>query len=213
MKQRGLSSGSAPLSAAAQKTYAEYLDLLSHLKGPDAQSPGPGVHLSAGVSGSLLLARAFGTVLKPGDWVFLDGNLGAGKTAFVQALMQPSAPSLDDVPWGASSPTYTVVNSYPAPDHLADRFRSILHLDLYRLSAPSEFLYLGLDMILSRGDLFLVEWPWKMSPEEWSESLRTLGLPCPERLLCVDITPERDGESGDPRRVYGIRVSAFLEVG
>lgn len=220
MKQPGSSPVCAPQSESAQKTHEKYLNCLSDLLGPaqmrvspDLQTPEPGLRLSADVSESHLLARAFASVLKAGDWVFLDGNLGAGKTAFVRALMQPPEPFHEDVPWAASSPTYTVVNTYPAPRHLADRFRSILHLDLYRLSSSSEFLYLGLDMILSRDDLFLVEWPWRLNPEQWSESLHMLGLPGPERLLCVNISPEQGEESVQFKRVYGIRVSALPNVG
>ena len=84
----------------------------------------------------------------PGDIFFLEGNLGAGKTSFVRALLQSlgfSGP--------VKSPTYSLMESYSFPDF------SIHHLDLYRLKDPSELEYLDLEDLLKQPSIFFIEWP------------------------------------------------------
>jgi tRNA A37 threonylcarbamoyladenosine biosynthesis protein TsaE len=220
-------------SDSATKTYQQFCQLLSHL----GSSTGQSLQISAGKDERRVFAAAFASILKTGDWIFLDGNLGAGKTSFVRALLQPplfasaseavsdpvaevssalqpaaSVESAVDARFGVSSPTYTVVNSYSAPEHLAERFRAILHLDLYRLANPAEFLYLGLDMVLAPRDLILVEWPWMMSPQQWSSALRQLCLPAPVRLICVSIVPEHDLGQGSVGRNYQVSLVSLPDL-
>lgn len=130
-------------------------------------------------------AQSLALMLAPGDVVALEGDLGAGKTAFARALIRTltGEPSLE-VP----SPTFTLIQSYAAP-----RF-SIAHYDLYRLRTPDELDELGLDAALKSG-IALVEWPGKAGtrlPEDrfilsFSEGeaadLRTLSLDATERVL------------------------------
>ena len=68
-----------------------------------------------------------GAMLEPGDIVCLIGDLGAGKTTFVQGLAAGWG-SLDPV----SSPTFVIVNVYRRLDQ-----RKLYHLDAYRLSGPA----------------------------------------------------------------------------
>jgi len=87
-------------------------------------------------------------VLRPGDLIVLDGDLGAGKTALARAVIRTLAgdPRLD-VP----SPSFALVQPYDAPTG------PILHADLYRLSSEAEIDELGL---FDRADaIVLVEWP------------------------------------------------------
>lgn len=78
--------------------------------------------------------------------IFLLGDLGAGKTTFVQGFLEGLGHSSEIV----HSPTYTYLNIY---------HDSILHLDLYRLEEKSDFIAKGiLDQILSY-EIVLVEWP------------------------------------------------------
>ena len=87
-------------------------------------------------------------VLKPGDLIMLDGDLGAGKTALARAVIRTLVgdPRLD-VP----SPSFALVQPYDAPGG------PVLHADLYRLSTEAEIDELGL---FDRADaIVLVEWP------------------------------------------------------
>jgi tRNA threonylcarbamoyladenosine biosynthesis protein TsaE len=89
--------------------------------------------------------------LKAGDVICLQGNLGAGKTTFVQGLAQGWG-SIDSV----SSPTFILVNEYRRPNG-----DLIFHLDAYRLESVSEAEELDLDSMLEEGVL-IIEWPEKL---------------------------------------------------
>src|SRR6185312_11796223 len=99
-------------------------------------------------SRTVLLGEDIAAVLKPGDVLALEGDLGAGKTTLARAVIRALAgdPSLE-VP----SPTFTLVQSYEA--RIPAR-----HFDLYRLSDPGELLELGFDEAREEG-VVLVEWP------------------------------------------------------
>ena len=87
-------------------------------------------------------------VLKPGDLVFLQGNLGVGKSVLARAIVRHLAGDNElEVP----SPTYTLCQQY-------DSELPVAHLDLYRLSQADEINELGLDDILVEG-CALIEWP------------------------------------------------------
>jgi tRNA threonylcarbamoyl adenosine modification protein YjeE len=86
--------------------------------------------------------------LKPGDCLYLSGDLGAGKTTFARALIRAIA---DDPDLEVPSPTFTLVQSY-------DLRLPIAHFDLYRLGSADELDELGLDDALSDG-VALIEWP------------------------------------------------------
>jgi len=80
--------------------------------------------------------------------VFLHGDLGAGKTTLVRGWLRQLGAT------GAiRSPTYTLVEPY----ELAGR--SLLHLDLYRLSAAAELEQLGVYDTPPESSVWLVEWP------------------------------------------------------
>ena len=99
-----------------------------------------------------------GALLKPGDLICLIGDLGAGKTTFVQGLASGWG-SLDPV----SSPTFVLVNLYRRLD--GDQ---LYHLDAYRLSGPAEAIDLDLDALVEQGCL-VVEWADRIDaalPEE-----------------------------------------------
>lgn len=110
--------------------------------------------ISSSEGETVAIGRTLGKQLRAGDVVLLDGQLGAGKTAFVRGIAEGLGCDGDDV----SSPTFTIVQEY--------RGRLTLqHVDLYRL-APKEIDDLGLDDLLA-GAVMAVEWPdrWLASPE------------------------------------------------
>ncbi len=88
-----------------------------------------------------------GPLLKTGDVICLAGDLGTGKTTFVQGLAAGWG-SFDPV----SSPTFVIVNLY----RLTGGER-LYHLDAYRLSGPMEAENLDIEDLLNNGAL-VVEW-------------------------------------------------------
>ena len=85
--------------------------------------------------------------LQPGDAVAPAGDLGAGKTTLVRAILA-SLGVRENVP----SPTFTLVQSYETPR------LSVSHYDLYRLKSEGEMDELGLEEALETGAA-LIEWP------------------------------------------------------
>ena len=88
-----------------------------------------------------------GALLKTGDVIALEGELGSGKTTFMQGIASGWG-SLDPV----SSPTFVLVNVYRKWEA-----EQLFHLDAYRLNSAWEAYDLDLEMMLSRGPL-VVEW-------------------------------------------------------
>jgi tRNA threonylcarbamoyl adenosine modification protein YjeE len=87
-------------------------------------------------------------MLEPGDFLALFGDLGAGKTTFVRAMIAHLANNAAvEVP----SPTFTLVQSYDLP-----RFR-VVHADLYRIGGADELTELGLDDMAD--SVVAMEWP------------------------------------------------------
>jgi len=96
------------------------------------------------------IAGELARVLEPGTVLFLQGDLGAGKTTFVRALLRALG-------WqqAVKSPTYTIVESYPLP---AFTFH---HFDCYRLADPQELELLGIRDYFRDDTVVAVEWPEK----------------------------------------------------
>ena len=103
-------------------------------------------------------------------WV-LKGDLGAGKTTFIQEVAKQMN-VLDNI----SSPSYALINEYLAPTG-----ERVYHFDLFRIKTISEVFDLGFDEYIDSGSLCFIEWP------EIAESL------LPERYLEISIlNPEEE---------------------
>jgi len=98
------------------------------------------------------IGMRLGGALQAGDVVCLQGNLGAGKTTFVQGIARGWG-SLDSV----SSPTFIIVNVYRRADQ-----SQLFHMDAYRLDSTPEAEELDLDSMLAQGPL-LIEWPERIN--------------------------------------------------
>lgn len=93
-----------------------------------------------------------GAMVRTGDVVCLAGDLGSGKTTFVQGFAAGWG-SLDAV----TSPTFVLVNLYRRPGGAR-----LYHLDAYRLSGPKEVMDLDLEPMIASGPLII----------EWAERIR-----------------------------------------
>jgi len=95
--------------------------------------------------------RAIGGVLaellRAGDVVALTGELGAGKTTFVQGVARAL-----EYAGPVASPTFTLVREYRTPS------LRIVHADVYRLDRVQEVLDLGLQEVLDEDGVLFVEW-------------------------------------------------------
>lgn len=91
-------------------------------------------------------ASEFAMKLKPGDVICMYGDLGAGKTAFVQGLAKGLL-----VTDYVNSPTFTIVNEYQGNIPL-------YHFDVYRISDSFEMYDIGFDEYLDGEGVCVIEW-------------------------------------------------------
>jgi len=113
--------------------------------------------------------RHLGTLLLPGDWVALTGDLGSGKTTLVSGILESLAPGAR-----GRSPTYVLVEVYTGPT-------PVVHADLYRLRSREELRGLALEDLAEPGAVVLIEWADRASedlpPERLDLELRYLEGP------------------------------------
>lgn len=110
-------------------------------------------HVSKSASQTANIAADFGRALKKRAVIGLIGDLGAGKTTFVQGLAKGLG---IDPEYYVNSPTFTLINEYRG--HGPD----LIHVDLYRIEKPLEGETLGLDEYLASGAIVAVEWIERM---------------------------------------------------
>lgn len=125
-----------------------------------------------------------GQKLQPPRVVLLTGELGAGKTVLTQAMA--AGLQVEDLSL-VRSPSFTLINEYPSA-----RGR-IYHVDLYRLEGADDFHSIGLEEILEREAVVIIEWGEKLDlPVNDPVRVRILVDPVSdERLLEIDAGEER----------------------
>ncbi len=94
------------------------------------------------------LGKIIGTAVTDGTVLALTGDLGSGKTSFVQGLAR-GLEVPDD--YYITSPSYTLINEYPG------RY-PLFHVDLYRISDPMDIEDIGLYEILHNSGIVAIEW-------------------------------------------------------
>ena len=80
--------------------------------------------------------------------IAFHGQMGAGKTTFINALCRAKQVSST-----VSSPTFSIINEYAYPGGV------LYHIDLYRLEQEEEAFRAGVEDCLYSGNICLVEWP------------------------------------------------------
>ncbi|MBU8848246.1 MAG: tRNA (adenosine(37)-N6)-threonylcarbamoyltransferase complex ATPase subunit type 1 TsaE, partial [Desulfobacterales bacterium] len=96
------------------------------------------------------LGEAAGKKITRGICIALQGELGTGKTTFVQGLAKGLGVSEK---YYITSPTFNIINEYPAGVF------TLCHLDLYRLESADELEGIGFDDIYGDNHIIVVEWP------------------------------------------------------
>jgi tRNA threonylcarbamoyladenosine biosynthesis protein TsaE len=110
---------------------------------------------TASVTETRKVGQMLGKRLREPVVIALWGELGAGKTAFVQGLARGlGVPENQYV----TSPTYTLINEYSAR-------MKLYHVDLYRLESSDDFENIGLFDLFSEDGVIAIEWPQKLAAD------------------------------------------------
>ena len=134
----------------------------------------PGTYTTRSPEETHRLAAELADLLEPGAVLALHGDLGAGKTCFIQGLARALG-----VRGAVSSPTFTLVNEHEGR-------RRLHHIDLYRIDSPEEALAMGLDDYLYSAGVTAIEWAERVGPL------------LPKNTYHIRLTP---GEDADERTI------------
>ena len=102
--------------------------------------------------GTIAEGRKIAGELGPGDVVCLEGDLGAGKTHFVNGIAAGLAIDPDSV----QSPTYTLIHEFEGK-------LPLYHFDCYRMKSPQEALEIGAEEYFYGEGVCVIEWPERIA--------------------------------------------------
>jgi tRNA threonylcarbamoyladenosine biosynthesis protein TsaE len=95
------------------------------------------------------IAQKFLQIVKPNKVFAFSGDLGAGKTTFINALCKQLG-----VTESVTSPTYSIIQEYAGTDN-----EIIYHIDLYRLKSDREAMDAGIEDCINSDEICMIEWP------------------------------------------------------
>jgi len=140
------------------------------------------------VDATRAVGAALSALTRPGDVLLLAGELGAGKTAFVQGFGAAL-----DVAEPITSPTFVLARHYD------DGRMPMHHLDVYRLEQMNEVYDIGLPEVLDDGGVTLIEWGDAIMPSlpaDFLEVRLTFGAKDDDRMIVVHaVGPSWSGRS------------------
>lgn len=134
------------------------------------------------IEGLPAAAREFACLMGDETVYAFHGEMGAGKTTFIRALVE----QLGVDPEEANSPSFSIINEYRS-DTTAEL---IYHFDLYRLESVDEALEIGVEDYFDSGALCLLEWPERIEallPDDTVVVKITVDPADNSRLLTVNI--------------------------
>ncbi|RDL42994.1 tRNA (adenosine(37)-N6)-threonylcarbamoyltransferase complex ATPase subunit type 1 TsaE [Marinomonas piezotolerans] len=138
-----------------------------------------------------LFGEKLAGALKQGGVVYLDGNLGMGKTTLVRGLLR----GLGYI-GPVKSPTYTIVEPYELDGG------EVYHFDLYRISDAEELEYMGIRDYFRDDVLCLVEWA------EMGKGV----LPEPDIIVHLDLVRSGRAVSIESKTAYGdVAINGIIE--
>jgi len=122
----------------------------------------------SGETATLALGAALSRALTPGQVIYLEGDLGSGKTTLVRGVLRGLGHA-----GNVKSPTFTLVELYVISS------LTVHHFDFYRFNQPEEYLDAGLDEYFQGEAICFVEWPDKagayLAPADMRISLALAG--------------------------------------
>lgn len=131
------------------------------------------------------LGEVFSSVLTSGAVVYLEGDLGMGKTTLVRGVLRGLG-----YQGSVKSPTYTIVEPYEMSGFEA------FHFDLYRVADAEELEFMGIRDYFNDGSLCLIEWAEMgrgILPE--ADLVVSLSLIRQGRHVCVEANTDKGGEA------------------
>ena len=145
--------------------------------------------------GTVRLGRELARLSRPGESLFLEGPLGAGKSTLARAFVHALG-------WTGPvrSPSFALIHAYPTPNGL------VRHLDLYRLSSLEEADGLDLDAVFDGSARVLVEWPERLEDSrrpDWRIALvprddgrcARIQAPDPDRAVAILAPHPKESET------------------
>lgn len=121
----------------------------------------------------------FARTLRPGDVVALEGELGAGKTAFARGVLRGLGYS-----GRVTSPTFAIANEYETPS------AAVAHCDMYRILSPEALYEIGFEGYLDGRRILLIEWSENIRyalPEAYKTVRIQYGGAPDERTVTVEV--------------------------
>ncbi len=140
--------------------------------------------VSRGPGETRRLGARLGRLLRPGDTVLLSGDLGAGKTVFVQGIARGMG-----FPGSVSSKSFVLLGEYQG------RECKLYHADLYRLEAPEQAEELSVDEYCVDGVL-VAEWPERAPHVFPPDTIRVLFEVTGERTRTLTLEAEGERSRG-----------------
>lgn len=131
-------------------------------------------------------AKTFAKTLKGNEKIFLEGELGAGKSTFARALLL----ALDSKSLSQGSPTYPIIHSYELS------LGSVHHMDLYRIKMEEELQERGIEELLDSNSVCVVEWASLFA--DWKQKAISALLP---KHRCFEVKIVQTADQSELREI------------
>ena len=124
------------------------------------------------------LGASIGSLLRPGFFVALQGDLGGGKTCLTRGVVAALAPQCAHL---VASPTYAIMNCYPGET-------PVYHFDFYRLAGDDDIVELGFEELFYGDGVCIAEWSERLTEMLPLDALTLLFEYCGDDRRVITIT-------------------------